>query len=380
MRFTVNRDLFKEAVTFAVQMLPARNPQPVLGGVLLEAHEESVDLSIFNFEVSARTSVAAQIAEPGRALVPGALLGQIAQKLPNAEVELFLTDGRVEVRCGSSSYNLPAMPVEEYPSVPVITEITGEVPAAAFREAVEQVSKAASTDDVTPVITSVQLSVSDNNLKMTATDRYRVAIRGIDWESHSDRSELSVLVPHGFLSGVAKQLSHAETIKIALQGEGDRELIGFVADGKTVTSQLITGNYPPVERLFPDSVDHYAVVNTQDLIDAVDRVAIVADSDAALRFSFTEGQVALEGIGSETARANESVDCHLNGPDQSVALRPKFLKEGLSGARSEFCRIGFTSGGQENRPSPVLITGQHGQDAPVENSFRYLLQPVLKVG
>src|SRR5690606_6129446 len=97
----------------------------------------------------------ADVSEPGRALVSGRLLGDIAGRLPLADVEVSLADTRVQIRCGSASFNLPAMPVEEYPQVPRIDAVSGAVPAETFAEAVAQVSLAASKDDVTPVITGV---------------------------------------------------------------------------------------------------------------------------------------------------------------------------------------------------------------------------------
>ncbi|MGO3778713.1 MAG: DNA polymerase III subunit beta [Canibacter sp.] len=377
MRFTVNRDVFQEAVSFTVKMLPSRNPQPVLGGVLLEAADGELTLSIFNFEVSARTSITADVETAGRALVPGRLLGEIAQRMPHADVEVSLEEGRVEVRCGSASFRLPAMPVEEYPQVPQIDAVSGEVPADVFSAAVAQVSLAASREDVTPVITSVQFAVSDSSLTLTATDRYRVAIRGIDWENSAPGDDLTALVPAKFVSEVGKMFGTSGTVKIAMSDSSDRELIGFIADGKTVTSQLIKGNYPPVGRLFPDSVEHYAVVNTQELVEAVGRVALVVDRDAALRFSFSEGQVSLEAAGSESAQAQEVVDAHLAGDDIVISLKPQFLTDGLRGANSEFTRISFTHSDAPNKPGPVLITGQRSKDQEDEGSFRYLLQPNL---
>src|SRR5699024_4886456 len=142
-----------------------------------------------------------------------------------------------------------------------------------------------------------------------------VAIRGIDWESSNPGEELTALVPAKFVSEVGKMFGSSGTVKIAMSDNADRELIGFISDGKTVTSQLIKGNYPPVGRLFPDSVEHYAVINTQELVEAVGRVALVVDRDAALRFSFSEGQVSLEAAGSESAKAQEVVDAHLAGDD-----------------------------------------------------------------
>lgn len=377
MRFIVNRDVFSEAVSFAAKLLPQRPTQPLLSGVLLEATDGELTLSAFDYETSARTSVIADVIEPGRSLVSGRLLGEIAQRLPHSDVEVSRSDSRVEVRCGASSFSLPAMPVEEYPQVPRVDEISGEVPADVFAEAIAQISPAASKDDVTPVITGVQFEVSENAITLTATDRYRVATRRIDWEQRGNDGATSALVPSKVATEVGKMFASDGVVQISIVKDGERELIGFTGGGKTVTSLLIKGNYPPVGRLFPEALDNYAVVNTAELIEAVGRVGLVLEREAALRFTFVEGQVTLEAAGTETAQAAETVEAHLAGDEMVVSLKPQFLLDGLRSTHAEFARIGFTRTDNASKPGPVLITSHRGKDEPDQHGFRYLLQPNL---
>lgn len=377
MRFTVNRDVFSESVSFAVKLLPQRPTQPLLSGALIEAEGDQLTISSFDYEVSARTSVTAEVSDAGRALVSGRLLSEIAQRLPNADVEVTLLDSRVEVRCGSATFSLPAMPVEEYPQVPKVDTVSGSVPADVFADAIAQVSLAASKDDVTPVITGVQFEITENSLTLTATDRYRVATRGIDWENRGGQESLSALVPSKIVTEVGKTFAHDGQVQVAIVKDGERELIAFTGGSKTVTSLLIKGNYPPVGRLFPTAVDNYAVINTAELVEAVGRVGLVLEREAALRFSFVEGTVTLEAAGTEAAQAVETVDAHLVGEEMVVSLKPQFLLDGLRSTHSEFARVAFTRTDNPGKPGPVLITCQRSKDDADEESFRYLLQPNL---
>lgn len=377
MRFTVNRDIFHEAVSFAVKLLPQRPTQPLLSGVLIEAKDTHIELATFDYETSAKTTVTGDVVENGRVLVSGRLLGEIASKLPNADVEINKQDDRVIVTCGAASFSLPSMPVEEYPQIPEIDTVTGMVPADVFAEAVSQVALAASKDDVTPVITGVQFEVSANTLTLTATDRYRVATRGLDWQSSSSDEQITALVPAKIVTEVGKTFSSDGTVSVTIVKDQDRELIAFSGGNKTVTSLLIKGNYPPVQRLFPETVDNYAVINTNDIIEAVGRVGLVLEREAALRFTFSEGSVALEAAGTESAQASETTESHLVGDEMIVSLKPQFLLDGLRSTHSEYARIGFTRTDNPSKPGPVLISGQRSKDDHDEASFKYLLQPNL---
>ena len=379
MKFQVNRDIFSEAVSFAVKLLPQRTTLPILSGVLIESTDSGLTLSSFDYEVSTRTTIAAEVEEGGRILVSGRLLADIASRLPNAPVQFSTEGNSISVRCGSANFTLLSMPVEEYPTLPQISAESGVLPAEDFSAAVAQVAVAASRDDVTPVITGVQLEVSESSLSLVATDRYRVAIRQIDWDSGKSKSQdtITALVPARTLTEIGKTFGHSGTISVAITNSDERELIAFSAGNKTVTSLLIKGNFPPVRRLFPESVDNYAVVNTADLIEAVRRVSLVLEREAALRFTFTIDGVTLEAIGSEQAQASETIDGHLNGEDTVVSLKPQFLLDGLGAVHSEFARISFTKTDNPNKPGPVLITSQTSKDQPAADDFKYLLQPNL---
>ena len=378
MKFQVNRDTFSEAVSFAVKLLPQRTTLPILSGVLIEAGEAGLTLSSFDYEVSAQTEITAEIEEPGKVLVSGRLLAEIASRLPNAPVRFSSEDGRITVACGSANFTLPGMPVEEYPTLPQVSQQSGLLPAEAFANAISQVAVPASRDDVTPVITGVQLEVTENSLSLVATDRYRVAVREIDWEGGEATTEtLTALVPARTLAEIGKTFGHSGTISVAITNTDERELIAFQADKKTVTSLLIKGNFPPVKRLFPETVDNYAVINTAELIEAVRRVALVLEREAALRFSFTVDGLTLEALGSEQAQASETIDAFLTGTDTVVSLKPSFLLDGLGAVHSEFVRISFTKTDNPNKPGPILITSQSSKDQPGADNYKYLLQPNL---
>src|SRR5690606_21853240 len=109
---------------------------------------------------------------------------------------------------------------------------------------------------------------SENTLSMVATDRYRVAVRDIEWDAGDSgiKESVTALVPARTLQEIGKTFGHSSTIAVAITSTDEREIIAFRADRKVVTSLLIKGNFPPVKRLFPEVVENYAVINTAELI------------------------------------------------------------------------------------------------------------------
>lgn len=377
MRFQAHRDVFSEAVSFAVRLLPQRTTLPILSGVLLETTAKGLRLSSFDYEVSARTEIDADVQEQGRVLVSGKLLADIANRLPNAPVEVSTDENRVIVSGGSARFTLLSMPVAEYPSLPKVGEPDGVLPAGEFSGAIAQVAVAASRDDVTPVITGVQLETTGDRFSLVATDRYRVAIRALPWTAGEGAESRTALVPARTLQEVGRTFSSSGDVTISITRGEDRELIAFSADRRTVTSLLIKGNFPPVRRLFPETVENFAVAGTAELIEATRRVQLVLEREAALRYSFSQEGLLLDAAGSEQAQASERIDAVVTGDDTVVSLKPQFLLDGLGGVHTEFVRIAFTKTENPNKPGPVLITAQKARDQAGSDDYRYLLQPNL---
>lgn len=371
MKFRVERDVLADAVTWTSRSLPTRPPSPVLAGVLLSADAEgSLVLSTFDYEVSARSTVAAEVEEAGSVLVSGRLLAEIARALPNKPVEVAVEGNRVTVVCGASRFTLLTMPVDEYPSLPDLPEVTGTIDGDSFARAIAQVTMAAGRDETLPLLTGVRVEIEGDTVTMLATDRYRLAMREVSWSPAAPGVSRVALVRARTLSDVAKNLSNAGSVELALAEGGD--IIGFEAGGRRTTSLLLEGDYPPVRRLFPEQTSTHTVTTTAELVEAAKRVALVAERNTPIRLSFSEGQVVLEAGQGDDAQASEALESTLVGEDISTAFNPQYLLDGLSSLDSEFVRLSFT------HPSkPAVMTGQDTIDgADHAEEFRYLLMPI----
>ena len=352
MKFQADKEVLSDAISFVVRLFSPRPQLPQLSGVVIEAANNEVTLSIFDYEVSARATIAANVDKPGKSLVQAKLLSEIVAKLPSDSVAFDNSDSRVQINSGSSKFSLSPMSMAEYPNAPQSPQPSGKVAGEAFAESVSQVSVAASREEVTPVLTAVMISANNSQLSFIATDRFRVATKTISWQSTAGEKEVNI----GF-------------------AEGDKELISFSSGNKSVTTSTIKGKYPAVLTLFPNETPHFAVLNTHDLMDATRRVGLVVDRDKPLRFKFSSNEVTLESIGSDVADASEQVSCSLTGDENIVSLKPQYLIDALSGVDTEMVSLGFTSNpNNPNKPGPVLIT-------PVgsDSHYRYLLQPNLLV-
>lgn len=379
MKFRVERDVLAEAVTWTARSLPSRPPVPVLAGLLLEADAQgSLVLSGFDYEVSARVEVPADVDEPGRALVSGKLLADIARSLPAKPVDIAQDGSKITVTCGASRFSLLTMPVDEYPALPQMPGVTGSISGDVFLQAVAQVTVAASRDETLPILTGVRMEIEDDTVTLLSTDRYRLAMRELPWRAATPGTSAIALVRARTLSEVAKALGAGGDVALALAtggGSGASELIGFEAGGRRSTSLLVDGDYPKVRSLFPAESPVFAVVATGPLVEAVRRVSLVAERNTPVRLSFTDGQVTLEAGQGDDAQASEALEARLHGEDIAIAFNPAFLLDGLQALGTEFVRLSFTQA-----TKPAVLTGQASIDGTHDDGYKYLLMPVRMAG
>ncbi|MBB1254341.1 DNA polymerase III subunit beta [Streptomyces alkaliterrae] len=376
MKIRVERDVLAEAVAWAAKSLPARPPVPVLAGLLLKAEEGVLSLSGFDYEVSARVSIEADVEEEGTVLVSGKLLADISRALPNRPVEISTDGVRVTVVCGSSRFTLHTLPVEEYPALPEMPTATGTVPGEVFAAAVSQVAIAAGRDDTLPVLTGVRIEIEGDTVTLASTDRYRFAVREFLWKPESPDVSAVALVPAKTLLDTAKSLSGGEHVSLALSGSGAGEgLIGFEGAGRRTTTRLLEGDLPKYRTLFPTEFNSVAVIETAPFVEAVKRVALVAERNTPVRLSFEQGVLILEAGSSDDAQAVERVDAKLDGDDISIAFNPGFLLEGLSAIDSPVAQLSFTTS-----TKPALLGGKPALDAEADNAYKYLIMPVRLSG
>lgn len=376
MKIRVERDVLAEAVAWAARSLPARPPVPVLAGLLLKAEDGSLSLSGFDYEVSARVSVEADVEEDGTVLVSGRLLADICRALPNRPVEISTDGVRVTVVCGSSRFTLHTLPVEEYPALPQMPTATGTVPAEVFASAAAQVAIAAGRDDTLPVLTGVRVEIEGDTVTLASTDRYRFAVREFMWKPETPDISAVALVPAKTLLDTAKSLSGGDTVSIALSGSGAGEgLIGFEGAGRRTTTRLLEGDLPKYRTLFPTEFNSVAVIETAPFVEAVKRVALVAERNTPVRLSFEQGVLILEAGSSDDAQAVERVDAQLDGDDISIAFNPGFLLEGLSAIDSPVAQLSFTTS-----TKPALLSGKPAMEAEADEAYKYLIMPVRLSG
>ncbi len=377
MKFRLDRDALAEAVAWTARTLPNRPTVPVLAGLRIDAGDGEVAFSSFDYEVSGRVAVSAEVSDPGISLVSGRLLADIARALPAKPVDISSDGTKVSITCGSARFTLQTLPVDEYPELPELPDASGTVDGGLFAEATSQVAVAAGRDDMLPTLTGIRIEIEGETLTLGATDRYRLAVRELTWNPGRPDISAVALVPARTLVDAAKTLGPAGEITVALGSESHDSLFGLAAGGRHTTSRLIDGEWVPnYRRLFPAQIATVARVEISSLIESVKRVALVAERNTPVRLAFDDGEVVLEAGSGDDAQASEALQAHVDGPAIATGFNPHYLLDGLGALGTPFAHLSFT----DTPLKPVVIQGAQSVESDPEPGYRYLAMPIRLSG
>jgi len=386
LKFRLVREDFAEAVAWVARSLPSRPPSnPVLAGVLITGSDEGLTIAAFDFDVSAEAHVPAEIASPGTVLVSGRLLSDITRALPAKPVDVSVDGSRMLLNCGSAKFSLPAMPVEDYPTLPALPEGTGVVAADLFTEAVGQVAVAAGRDDTLPMLTGIRVEISGDKVVLAATDRFRLAVRELTWATESPDVDAAVLVPAKTLAEAAKSVSPGSDVHLALgagAAVGEERLLGLRSAGRRSTTRLLDTEFPKYRQLLPPEHTAVATVGVAELTDAIKRVALVADRGAQVRMEFSPDSVRLSAGADGVGLAEEDLTVDFAGEPLTIAFNPAYLTDGLGSLHSDRVTFGFTTSSKPAvlRPAPDQVPTGSGPFPAIDTDYVYLLMPVRLPG
>src|SRR5919206_18640 len=323
MKFSIDRERLMSALGIAVRGASTRSAIQTLAGVMIRAEGGAVELQATDMELGVRVRVAVQPERDGSAVVPARLLLDVVRSLPKDELSLEYrsSQGDVEVVSGPSRFHLRTLPADEFPKLPEVGDATVmRVPAAAFVETIGRVARSASRDETRPHLTGVLVSAAERELRMVATDSYRLSVKETPLEQSLDGS-LEANVPARTLQELGRIAAAGADGEIEVASL-EHQVIFRLGD-VTLSSRLVEGRFPNYKQLLPETFEHELRVATPELLEVVRRVSLLAQKNAPLRLRFSEGSLEISAQTPDIGEASEALparSCRTSNEREMVRL------------------------------------------------------------
>jgi DNA polymerase-3 subunit beta len=315
-------------------------------------------------DVSLRVPLAAGVIRDGTVVLPARLLLDVVRSLPAAEVSLELRAAQqdVELVAGSATFDIRTLRAEDFPPLPELAgEVNVSIPAAAFVSTALKVANSASHDETRPVLTGILVSASERELRMVATDSYRLSLKQTELEEPLS-SGFEVNVPARALQELARSAGDEDArLEVAVK----RNQIVFAVERTVLASRLIEGQFPNYRQLLPESFEHELRMAAAELTDVVRRISLLAQKNAPLRLAFAPGELTVSAQTPDVGEARESLPVAFEGEPLEIGFNPDFLRAGLETIEEGDVLLKLIS-----PLRPGLIEAADG------SGFQYLIMPI----
>jgi len=363
MRLTTTKQALVDCLGIVSKAVSSRTSIQVLSGVLLEASDEGIVLSATDMEISIKAPLAGTVERPGSLVIPARIAADIARSLPVGDVVLEQEPGeqQIEITAAGSVFDLHSLPAAEFPQLPVCVGDRFTVDKAAFIETVDYVAPSATRDETRPVLTGVLIQFTTTSVSMVATDGYRLSFKQTPLES-SAPSAVEVIIPARTLLELSRIAATGQEKTITILPTTNQIL--FEVGKTSLVSRLIDGQFPNYKQLIPETFDHEVAIDHDELLEAVRRVALLAQKSMPLRLHFADNTLSISAESQNVGKAKESIPVQYDGEEVAIGFNPEFLEAGVAAIKESVVNFRFIGA-----VKPGLLKGA-GDD------FLYLVMPI----
>lgn len=323
MKLAVEKDVLLEALQKVQSIVGQRSTLPILSNVLLKAEGDTVSLTTTDMEVCVKTGASAEISDPGGTTLPARRFFSICRELPAGQVEIEVDAKDVAtIRSGPSFFKLVGLPEEEFPPLPEFEEsAVYTVDQDVFRDMLQKVVYASSTDETRYILNGALLSFADEKLTVVATDGRRLALVEQEVE-FPEEAQRGLVVPTKTLNELVKTLGDEGVLRIRVS----ETQIAFDFDRILIISKLIEGTYPNFQQVIPAQCEERVAIDRETMLNAVRRVALLTDDQtASIHLKFGKNKLELVTTSAEIGEARETVPVKYDGKEINIAFNPGFL-------------------------------------------------------
>jgi DNA polymerase-3 subunit beta len=364
-KISLERDALLAQLQTVSRVASTRSAIQALSGVQLTVGQDGCELRATDMDVGLRVPLEAEVTREGTIVLPARLMLDVIRSLPATAVSLELRSAEqdVEVISGNARFHIRTLRSDDFPPFPEPEPETAvEVPAAAFVSTAQKVAGSASRDETRPVLTGILVSASERELRMVATDSYRLSVKETTLETPL-ASGFEVNVPARALQELARLVGHAEDESVSISVRQNQVL--FTLGRIVLSSRLIDGQFPNYRQLLPESFEHELRLAGGEFTDVVRRMSLLAQKNAPLRLAFAPGELTVSAQTPDVGEASESLPVAFQGEALEIGFNPEFLRAGLEAIDEGDVLLKLIS-----PLRPGLI------EAADESRFRYLIMPI----
>ncbi len=357
------------ALNIVNKAINPNNTLPVLNNIFIKAEEKKLHFSATNLEIAISCSIDAEVKKEGAITVPAKLITSYVALLTDEKVELEVTEGvSLKIKSSSSETKMKCISADEFPLIPKIEKSQSfSVKIDDFYVSINETVFAASVNTSRPVLSGVYLSVDSSQLKMVATDSYRLAEKKLKIEN-GPKEALNCIVPGKTMMELAKIISKSADKEVKIDVSSNQIL--FKLGGVELISRLIEGKFPDYEKIIPKEEKTNFEVSVEDFSLVLKRVSLFAreNNNSIYLDANKDGKLTIASEETKVGEEKAELLIKMNGENNNISLNGQYLLDVLSYVNDDKILVTMN-----DKVSPAVVR-------PIKESdeYIYIIMP-LKV-
>lgn len=355
MKLSIKKEVLLHSLNSVSKALSSKNLIPVLSGIKFNLTSNGLYLSASDNDISIESFINKEDLESidsvGCTVIQGKYILEIIRKLEGKIVNIELLDGiKVLISCGNSEFNLNCMDGNEFPNLnleekkePIILKKDD------FKELISKTSFAVSTQETRPILTGINFKINNDILECIATDSYRLAKKHVVLENKVSE-EVNIVIPGKNLIELTKIVEDNKN-NIEMHVFNNKVLFKF--DNTLFQTRVLSGNFPDVNRLIPESFELEIKTNTNELYNVIDRAALLTSEKDKniIKFECINKDVIISSNSPEIGKVEEKINVEKNNDnDIKIAFSSRFMMDAIKTIESKNVILNFN-----NDVNPIIV-------------------------
>lgn len=334
MKLKILKQNLKQGLDKIKKVASKRSSLPILDSVLLTTKKNHLELAATDLELGIKYEVLAKVKDQGKVAIPAKAFSNLVNSLPEEEIELKQSKQDLKVKCGNYSSQLKGLDPKEFPIIPEIEDKFAELKSSILMKGLAQVEEIASTSKVRPEISGVYISFNKKELKMVATDSFRLGEKTVSFPDTTLNSTRNLILP----SKTARELMN-------IFQDQQRDLQIFISENQImfktespektqpefqITSKLVEGDYPDYEKIIPDDYQTRLKLPREKFLNQIKAASLFGGKVNEVKCVASDKGLEISSEDPNLGKNKSMVSAEVEGGKSEASFNWRFLRDGLS--------------------------------------------------
>ena len=358
------RDTILKPLTQVIGFVEKKQTMPILSNVYFKKTGDKVVILANDLEIQAMLTTTDVEGEDFTITLPGKKFQDVLRALPSDDVTLDLTEQKVQVKSGRAKFVLQSLSADHYPLLQVQGDVVSEITLSQkdLRTLLGKIQYSMAANDTRIFLNGMLFEIKDSDFNLVATDAHRLGFAKVSLPNAIN--PISSIIPRKTILELYRLIEDSDEL-ITIKFTATQ--VVFETGNKQLITKILEGKYPDYTRVIPVQNDKLCLVNREEFLHAVQRVAVIGiDKLKTLSLNLKPNLMTISCRNQEQEESRDELVVQYGyDTELQVNINLTYVLEVLHNTTDEYLQWAFF----DNQRS-LLVTVPNSAD------FKYVIMPM----